>query len=274
MRRVVGLRTIVTSGSVAVAGDVLEPNVWVWPAPDAQGLDVRGASAVDLSVGLHEDIRARTVYFVINRDAAPLTGNYVIRAGGTTSTYDATAGAPADVDELLAGWAAAVLADLGPVGANVLSSVDVVRWATTEGEETNAIKVVGAIGSQVGHTTFALGAATAAPEGAALHIWREPTECVMDVLFKPESENTTARHQATVGITGCRRGWKASPSGVGISINALGYDERWQVPSRAEVWPHLRGASSSDDVIPIAGSGSGVYKTSWLVYAGVSRPLE
>jgi hypothetical protein len=136
------------------------------PGTSETGWDVIDTVACMAHVAVHADITRRTAYLVINRAAAPLTGNYAVTLNATTYTYDATAGAPADVDALL--QAVADLITAGSIATATVTSIDATTAAVS-----NAIKLTADPAAATAYGTFAINTGTAFPAGAALTVFAE-----------------------------------------------------------------------------------------------------
>lgn len=217
------------------------------PGPDETGFVVSGSKAVDVRVSLHRDARARSIFLLIDRDNAPLTGNYVLEIDTTSATYDATSSAPANVDALLAGWAAQIesthtgwTATPGPFSGMAEDDHDgiLVTAPTDTGE----------------YATGALGASTSAPAGAALAIYREPDSVSLRVWLKSGMTLPADYTLAWQGIQA--QGW-ALANDVGEIPH--GYDDRLDLAARTAVWPELYDFVSDDEAISVVESGAGVY---------------
>jgi len=166
-------------------GPALSPRVALsrLPAPSDTGWDVSETGAALLGISLRADQRGRTVYLVIDRDSAPLTGNYVVEVtqGATTEsvTYDATSSAPADVDALLEGIRAAIAGDAG-VAAIVTPSIVVTGAA---GTSSDAIRLVGVSSDDDEAQTYIITSNTAFPGAAALAVYGELDTLTQAVLY-------------------------------------------------------------------------------------------
>lgn len=165
------------------------------PSTADAGWDVTGAGAAELSVVLHQDARSRTVYLVIDRANAPLTGNYTVTCspGGETITYDATAGAPADVDALLAAIVAAIAADDPGLADLVTASV----VSTEPAGDADAIRLV-AVSDGTAYATFTLDVSTSFPVAADLVAWCEyDTASVCELYVRDAPTVDSASSSAT-----------------------------------------------------------------------------
>jgi hypothetical protein len=206
------------------------------PATTDEGWDVTGSGAALLVVALHRDVRSRTVYLVIDRANAPLTGNYVVNVDAVTVTYNATAGAPADVDALLAAIVAALAAS-GPMAAIVTASV----VATEPGGDADAIRLV-AVSTGTAYATFDLAVATAFPGAADLVAWCEydtASVCQLYVRDAPTIDSASSSLTSAPYIA-AMTGWKiaadiaaALPGGV---VPSGGYIERLDVAGLGAVY--------------------------------------
>lgn len=138
---------------------------------DIPGTGEAGWAVVDTvaclcHVAVHADITRRTAYLVIDRDNAPLTGNYVVTLDAVTHTYDATAEAPADVDELLQGIADKI--NIGAVAAATVTSID-----STTAADSDAIRLVAVPSDATAYATFSINTGTTFPAAADLNVFAE-----------------------------------------------------------------------------------------------------
>lgn len=223
--------------------DSLTPRVGIdlIPGTSDTGWDVTGSGAAELVIALHRDVRARTVYLVIDRANAPLTGNYVVQVDAVTVTYNATSGAPADVDELLADIVAALAAS-GPMSAIVTASV----YSTEPGGAADAIRLV-AVSTGASYATFEVNASTSFPALAGLVAWCEldtASTCELYVRDAPvvasaSSSGTSAPYIAALSA------WKLAgniaASLPGSVIPSGGYIQRLDVAGMGAVFVRLTG---------------------------------
>ena len=152
------------------------------PADDA-GFLTPNTVAAGLNVVLNADPQRRTVYLFIDRDNAELTGNYVVQIDALTAvTYDATAAAPADVDELLQGIVDAVNADV-PTFAIV--EADTYSLAGTG--VLDSVRLRAKVGSDPNNTreTFIVAAGTSFQPGANMKLVREIDSVDLRVWGRP-----------------------------------------------------------------------------------------
>lgn len=214
------------------------------PATSDTGWDVADAGAALVSVVLHRDVRSRTVYLVIDRANAPLTGNYVVNIDAVTVTYNATAGAPANVDALLAAIVAALAAS-GPMAAIVTASV-----VTTEpGGDADAIRLV-AVSTGAAYATFEVAVATAFPGAAALVAWCEydtASTCELYVKDAPTIDSASSSLTSAPYIAALSA-WKLAadiagslPGGV---IPSGGYVQRIDAAGLGAVYVRVSGTLS------------------------------
>lgn len=107
-----------------------------FPAPGAGGVDVTGAALAMVKVSLREHPAYRTAYWVVT--TTDLTATYMAKIDAFEVFYDASAETPANLAELVAGWAAAINAD---TGASALVSAVATDFA---GDGViNAVRVTG-----------------------------------------------------------------------------------------------------------------------------------
>lgn len=211
------------------------------PGTSDEGWDVTGAGAAQLTIALHRDLRARTVYLVIDRANAPLTGNYVTRINGVTVTYNATSGAPAAVDALLTGIAAALNAS-GSMAAIVTASV----FATESGGDADAIRLV-AVSTGAAFATFTVHSDTSWPGAADLVAWCELDEastCELYVRDAPVVSSAASTGTAAPYIAAVTA-WKLAadiaaglPGGV---VPSGGYIQRIDAAGLGAVFVRLDG---------------------------------
>lgn len=204
---------------------------WLCAAPDNE------AGSAFLSIVLHRDVRTRTVYLVIDRDNAPLTGNYTVAVtdGVNTysETYDATSAAPADVDELLQGIADAINAATGgDIGDLVVASA----YAVETGGDLNAIRLVGNVTDPVSSFyDFQVTSSTSFPGGAALVLYGELPEATTAELFFREGASVlpAAQNASSAPYLDAVTAWKRvadiASTLSGGTIGPLGYCERIDV---------------------------------------------
>ncbi len=214
------------------------------PGTSDEGWDVTGAGAALLAIALHRDVRSRTVYLVLDRATAPLTGNYTTVIDAVTVTYNATVSAPADVDALLAGIVAALAAS-GPMAAIVTASV----VSTEPGGSADAIRLV-AVSTGAAYTTFAVAVGTSWPAGADLVAWCEydtASTCEVYVRDAPvvdsaSSSATSAPYIAAISA------WKLAVNIAitlpGAVIPSGGYAQRLDVAGLGAVFVRLSGTLS------------------------------
>lgn len=228
------------------------------PNPNAIVFACGDSKAVDLSVSFHLDPRARTIELAVDRANAPLTGNYVLVIGATTSMYDATSGSPADVDALLTAWAAQIESDLSGYTATPV--------ATITGGDLDAVRVT-APTTTGDYATFVVATGTAAPALAALELRREIDSASLRIWTRNGSELPDALTWDPIQSAQAQ-GWK-----LAADLGALdygGYDQRLDLASRSAVWPQLHTAVHTDTVAT-TGSGAGVYTITNMV-ACVAAP--
>jgi len=221
-------------------------------------------------IAFHYDLRARSVWLWIDRDNAPLTGNYVCEVDTTVSTYDATSDAPADVDALLEGWRDQINSDLSSSVVATLDIVDNTQAAydairiTAAYDDTSATDVNA-------YATYALGADTAAPEDASLHILREPDDASAEVYTRTGAERGPS---AVVNgpMTRVYGAW-ARTADLG-ELDEVGYDERGNFAERSAAFVRLHTAVTTDETLTIASSGAGIYGVVWVAVAAVMGQVE
>lgn len=226
-------------------GDLSGIDFFSPPDPDALVFPCAGSKAVDLKVSFHRDPRARTIELVISRDSAPLSGNYSVELDTVVSTYNATTGAPADIDALLAAWAAQIEADHVGYTAIVVSA---------SGSGANAVRVTGPT-STGSYATYEVGAGTAAPSAAALELRREVDSASLRIWSRSGSELPDALSMDPLQLAQAQ-GW-ALAAAIGV-LDYGGYDQRLDLASRSAVWPQLYAPIITDTVAEVGG-GDGVY---------------
>jgi len=254
----------------------LSPNPWGRPSAAEAGFTTLNTGSVDCRVAFHETPQTRTVYLVIDETAAPLTGNYVVELDTFVSTYDATAGAPADVDALLTAWAAKIVADIGPSGSlgQAVQSATRVAYKDPAGSY-DAIKLVGIVDpatpadaepAGVDYTTFSIGASTSCPAGAELYILREVDSASMAIYTKNAASLTTeVEANLTSGMSALLSGWTLAGD-VG-ALPTDGYSERLYMASQSAGFIRLYTAVETDEPLTIVTSGTGIYGLVNLVAA-------
>ena len=241
------------------------------PPPPRAELDpsllINNSIAVHARVAFHGDPRARTVELKIDLDTAPLTGLYVFEIAGPvpmTTTYDATAEAPANHDELLQGWADAIASDNADYTAIALSST------RTGSDPLDTVRVVAPTGNPT-YTTFEIGAATSAPEGAKLAIARETNQASVRLWLYPgykltnETQMTRLQYDQAVGpvING----------DLGVRPPG-GWEQQANLANIYGAWVELYSPVDAD-TIPIVVSGDGVYsqaRVAMVVIAPTKAP--
>lgn len=228
------------------------------PGPDEAGFPCSGSKAVDVRVSLHRDARTRSVFLQIDRDSAPLTGNYIVEIDGTTSTYNATSEAPGDVDELLAEWAAKIAADL--------TAEDIVAVASSLSGSGDADGILISGPTDAGeYATYAIGADTAAPEAAALVVWREPDTASLRIWTRSGMQIDPAQVWGWQSVSAL--GWVVAGD---LGEIPGGYDDRLDLAARTAIWPELYGLDADDEAISVVTSGAGVYGLEWLAVVAVA----
>ncbi len=225
------------------------------PPPLRDGLDdsllVNGSIATHVRVAFHADPRARRVELKIDLDTAPLTGLYVLEIAAPiamTTTYDATAEAPADLDALLLGWAAAIAADNTGYTAIATSST------RTGNDPLDTVRIVAPITNPT-YTTFEIGAATSAPEGAKLAIAREVDQASVRVWLYPGYRLTNQTNMPQLQYD------QALGAGLQADLGIRppgGWEQQTNLANIYGVWVEIY-APSDADTIPIVLNGDGVY---------------
>ena len=225
-------------------------NSFALPHPTEIEFSTSGSKACNVQAAFHADARARITEARIDRDLAPLTGLYVIHLDAVTSTYDATAEAPVDIDTLLIDWAAKVLADL-PAGYTVAPTV------TKAGELLpDAIRITAPTASGT-YATYVLGNSTAAPELANLELRVEVDRASVRVWFYPGYTLDEAGEMPPLDRLQARAPTIAADLGP---QPAGGYGNRLDVASVAGVWLQLYDPIGFDLVVVLPpASGPGVY---------------
>lgn len=218
------------------------------PGPGEVGYDIAGSKAVDVRVSLHRDNRARSIFLQIDIANAPLTGNYILILDGTTSTYNATASAPADIDALLAGWAAQILTDF-----TTYTAVPV-AFSGVSTDDDDGILVTADVTTGV-YDTFGLKTGTEAPALATLAVYRENDD--VDLRLWVKSGVTVPADFALSWQTVQAQGWVVRED-VG-TIGPGGYDQQPDLAGRTAVWPELSGWSRAADTLAVVTVGVGCY---------------
>lgn len=273
--------TKITKPPVDVDTDalVLDPDPWTLPdETGGAGFGVSDKIGVDLRVLFHRNPRGRTIYLLLDA-SSPLSGSYVFQIDGeTASTY--TASSESDLAALVTEWAAQINTDYGSGGA-VGDFVTATAVDYTDSGAANAVKItalpaaaVPASGTPAGasYSTFAIGASTAAPEAAALHILREVDSASLRILTRAAYTKDTAVDNALTANAGL--GALADTWGMYADVGALGtegYDRpAVPLPARSFAWLHLYSPVTTDATLSIASSGAGIYTISNLVYATIA----
>lgn len=142
------------------------------PADDP-GYLCEGTVGASLAVKYNADPQRRTVYLVIDRDNAPLTGttDYDIQIDSeTTLTYDVSAEAPADVDALIAGIVSMINGDTGATA----DIVEADAYSMAGDGVLDAIRLRGVVSDPVTErATYIVTNNTAFPSAADLKLVRE-----------------------------------------------------------------------------------------------------
>lgn len=259
-----GLRTRLASGLVdSTDGKALSPDPFALPSESELGYALE-TKAADIIVSFHRDLRSRTFWLWIDRDSAPLTGNYVCEVNTTVSTYDATSAAPADVDELLTEWAAQINSDISAVTA----TLDTIVAASGT---VDAVRVVVDSSDSQAYVTCSIGASTSAPAGADLHVLREPDYASLEVYTKTGTEvaNTVNRSGATDALF---QGWRLART-IG-ELEFKGYDQRGDFAERSNVFLRLYDEVTTDETLTVVGSGAGIYGVEWVAVACVAGTVR
>lgn len=271
----VGRRTVLTTTLVdADDARLQDPDPWKRPDTSDVGFLASDTVAADCRVVFHRDSQTRTVYLVVNEVAlaSALTGNFVVEVDTVSSTYDATAGAPADVDALLEAWRDQINVDLS---ASVVASV--VAYKNPAGAN-DAIRLVGipeaavpesGLPAGTEYTTYALGASTSCPEAAALWICREVDSADLAILTKSAATQSAAvEENHNYGTNAHRNGWALNRE-VG-ALDDRGYDERLNLARRSAAWIQLSSLVVTDETFTIVSSGVGIYGVTNLATAYVA----
>ena len=201
-----------------------------------------GTGKTDVRIGFHAG-SGRTVYLVIDRAGAPLTGSYVTEIDAEEVTYDATSEAPADVDALLEGIAAGINAD---AGAAAIVTADAVAMAP--GGALNAIRLRAVAG-----TYWLVGAATAYPSGADLEVYGEITSASARLWARQDSSRVGPGQPETLAYQAIRGAWHLVRD-LGV-LSAGGIHEYALASSVDAVWIELYDVVVPSDgvtVTPIA----------------------
>ena len=239
-------------GAEATAGAVstddrlaLSPDPWAEPASTSDGWPAASASTM-LGVRFRVNPRTRIDYLVIDATNAPLTGNYSLDLGTGIATYDATAGAPADVAALLAAWAAEIVAVYGPAGssAQLLATAEVVQFRTPGSGDSDAIRLTAIDPDNGTRGTYNVLANTIAPWDADLHVVREIEGATMQLLQRRDvgSAEGVVENLATSSL---RSAWHAMQGGAVGVLPAAGWAERLDTGSISRLFARL-----SDPVLP------------------------
>jgi len=180
------------------------------PAAAAGGVDVTGATLALVKVSLREHPAYRTAYYVVT--TTDLTATYTATVDGTGVAYDASAGTPANLAELVADWAAAINAN-GTVAALVTAT------ATDYAGDgvINAVRLVG-----IGAADYSV--ARTVTGIAAVSVYADASGATMRMLARPNLSPSSAY---VAGPSRSRAlGWasKALPGGVLTrSLDGYGY---------------------------------------------------
>lgn len=208
------------------------------PTPSTVGWAVSDTVACLVHIAVHADLSKRTVYLVIDRDNAPLTGDYKVELNSNTYTYNATAGAPADVDELLAGIAATY--DVSTEANATVVSID-------PSGEANAIRLRAKSSDASTYATFTVDAATSFPALADLEVYAEFDDLSTAIIYgkpAPTIAGSVANSQPYADMIG---GWvqvSSVTTVLGGDVPSGGYLERIDLAGHSAIMAQVNGTLS------------------------------
>lgn len=219
-----------------------------YPSPSDVGWSTGESGACHMVVQLRADLNRRTAYLVIDRDTAPLTGNYIVQAGDgggvAVSTYNATAGAPADVDELLAAIVVQLTTNLS---AYLVADV----YSTEPGGDSDCIRVRFVVADG------RLSISTAFPPAADLAIYAEyQTLTALELYGRaaphilPAASQGSAYSDMTSAWTLVSDITATLPNG---EVPRGGYMQRIDTSGMSAVMARVVGATLPDDVAGVTG---------------------
>jgi hypothetical protein len=242
-----GISTKLEQGLVALPGGMV-PVIDCFRQPGLPATDpgwiTSGVVKADLNIGFRRIPGVRTVYLVIDRAGAPITGSYVVEVEGDTATYDATSEAPADVDELIAG----IVDEINGSAIAVHATASAI--ATVPGGPLDAIMLTGT-GTPA---AFLVDADTAFPSGAALAIYGEITSASARIYVRQiPSARTVFGLSASQPLDWIRGGWRVTRD-LG-ALTEAGFLDYLLVSSVDAVWVELYDVVQPADapgVVPVA----------------------
>lgn len=251
-------------GAAAVSGaadpsSLLEllPNPWSLPASPTDGWSCEGSPWSLVEVVFQADARVRIDYLVINPATAPLTGNYVLELDGSSATYDATSSAPADVDALLAGWAAAIDAvfGVGGSGPDLLQSAEVV--SVRRNGTDDAIRITALDPDDGTRGTYAIEADTLAPQAADLVVIREVAGATAAIRGLPDrTADAATDNLATLGAR--QTAWPLIADGNIGALDGNGWADAAATGGISRLFVTLTDPDYGDDTIADVAADPGV----------------
>lgn len=245
-------------------------NPFARPGPQTRGFNVDQRGAADLEISLCEDLRRRTVYFVIDPESAPLTGDYNIELNDVVVPYDATAEAPETLTELLEGIASFI----SEGGFEAVA----VRYRRDGETQVDAVRVRPALSAAIeasqtpegaSYVTMTVGADTSAPAAAQLVVARELTGCKARLFARTDRQTGAGFGEVdTIAQAAKRSGW-ARVTDKAWTLDADNLDRRIDISGRTAVMPLLYDRQHPDAVATVS-SGDGVYGIHDEVYMAVT----
>jgi hypothetical protein len=210
------------------------------PADDP-GIATVNTVGASLNIVYNVDPQRRTVYLAIDRDNAPLTGNYVVQIDSETAlTYNATSEAPADVDALIAGIVDMINGDTGATADIVVADA-----YSMAGDSTNdAIRLRGVVTRpDTTRATYIVTSSTAFPGGAALTLVREIDSASVRIWGRPSITVPSSRVLGGPGAD-MLNAWRPI---VDLGEVALGRTEQLNVATLDAIWVELYGVATAAD---------------------------
>lgn len=234
----------------------------VSPTPGVEGYAVGESTVGVLIVGMRRSSPGRQVDIRVT--TADLTATYTAIVGGTSVAYDAAAEAPADVEELAEGWAAAITAD-ATVGSSGSAHQTVATAVDSTGSGTaDTVRIIGQTPSSWSFAATVTGTAAATvsldPESATIDLYerRAITTVSSRVTAQTTAPGDTYAHRQGVIAQAGAWGLMQGPTGdAQLAIaDGLGRSMPIAVPGVTSVRPYITGVGyvSGDDLT----SGSGV----------------
>lgn len=220
------------------------------PTQSGGGYPVTGAMLAEVRVMLRENAFTRTCYYVV--DTVDLTAEYEVTIDGTTVTYDAAIGTPADLAELLADIAAAINANGTLSGAGFTATV-----AAYAGTTNDAVRITRTASTDEQSYGF-----DGTVDGTAVvSLYADASSANLSVLGRsavsPSSSLTTGAEARACA------GWAAMPNERGNLARSVGWsgyaNPTVSVAGLAAVWPELT------DIVGDVDDGSGVVLTARIL---------